>query len=253
MPSGACSVTLLFLACLSLSRAAAGRGLDGAVAEGLEADDACSTSGEGHCDLSLLQLRGKGSEAVGSEDSTGDEVEGEANRTTYYKTLYHQTSPSAGHSILRTGFRRGSPRSWCGSAIYFSPSAHETNVKAVAGRGFMIEAVVNLGRVKHVGPFCEPEGRSMTEWKLKQQGYDSMKLDRGGIAECRHLRHCIEYIVYDKSRIVSMKGYPFHGTRHWWSPNAEAGELGAAPDGAEEEDDKIPEGLDINAVVDDCR
>mmetsp|Transcript_57190 Transcript_57190/g.150507 ORF Transcript_57190/g.150507 Transcript_57190/m.150507 type:complete len:245 (-) Transcript_57190:132-866(-) len=239
------SVALALSACLALSLASE---QDSVLAKGLEADDACRTDGDGpagRCDVSLLQLRGKGRTALSAEHAATEEADARHNRTGVVMTLFHQTSPQAGRSILRTGFRRGSPESWCGSAIYFSPSAKGTNVKAVAGRGFMIEAVVNMGRIKRMGPYCD---RKMSEQRLKSQGFRSMTLDRGGLVECAHLAHCVEYIIYNPRQVISMKGYAWRGTQHWWSPDS----MGSSSTDSTE-DDKPPDGLDVNATIDDCR
>ena len=44
-------------------------------------------------------------------------------------TLYHQTSPDACHSIIRTGFRPGHD-GWCGGGIYFALSPQATKTKS---------------------------------------------------------------------------------------------------------------------------
>jgi len=231
----------------------------GASSRALEVDDECLHADNETCGASFRQLRGAPAgqelagaatplrpapgvaraalaelgaglgEQRGAEDTSaegelsslgGDQADANASLHSNIRTLYHQTSSWAGNSILKTGFRPGSPESICGSAIYFSPTAHDTDWKAVSGRGFMIEARVDLGRVKRMPKTCD---RSMNGWKLKHMGYDSITLDRGGYIECRRVRHCIEYVIYDKSRVLSMKGYPYHGWKHWWSPNAKTG------------------------------
>jgi len=127
-------------------------------------------------------------------------------------TLYHQTSFEAGQSILKTGFRLGHG-GICGPAIYFSPTAKDTDVKAVGGRGFIIEATVDMGRMKHMHGLCDS---SLTASKVKASDYDSITLDRGGHAECWFLPHCYEYIIYDPKRVLSMKGYPYSGWKSWF-------------------------------------
>lgn len=238
-----------YLAFLLLPSLALAMDADSPVAKALEADDACSP-GDERCDLTMLQLRSRQQSqdlAVRlAANATSNATETEHERSGVIMTLYHQTSESAGNSILRHGFNRGSPKGWCGSAIYFSPTAHETNIKALGGRGFIIEAVVNLGRILHEGPYCD---RSMNEHKLKAMGYDSITLDRGRIAECKYLAHCYEYVIYDRNQIVSMKGYKWHGTKHWWDPNAALSPM----DGEAGIPDDAPLELDPNAIIDDCR
>jgi len=198
----------------------------------VEQDDACSS--DEHCDVSLRQLRaaqrlqeggagqreldalleangissGREAEAVEADSETGGQV----------LRLFHQTSPEAGRSILKTGFRVGSG-GLCGPAIYFSPSAKDTDVKAVGGRGFIIEAMVDMGRMKHMSGQCD---HSMNAAKMRQHGWDSITLDRGGFGECWFLPHCYEYIIYDKHRIKSMKGYQYNGFSSWFHRNVQA-------------------------------
>merc|ERR1712060_458030 len=127
-------------------------------------------------------------------------------------TLYHQTSPEAGWSILKTGFRLGHG-GICGPAIYFSPTARDTDVKAVGGRGFIIEATVDMGRMKTMSGQCD---NTLTASKLSASQYDSITLARGGHAECWFLPPCYEYIIYDPKRVLSMKGYPYNGWNSWF-------------------------------------
>jgi len=110
-------------------------------------------------------------------------------------TLYHQTGRSIGPLILRNGFRPGSS-GWCGGGIYFATSAKATFTKAIgpnSHKGFMIEAKVNIGRVKHMSKHCN---RGMTGSKLAAMGYDSITFNPGDGPE---------YIVYSKSRVLSTR------------------------------------------------
>lgn len=212
------------------------------VAPALASDDECAGAAEGGgtCDASFRQLRGvqTSSGAGAFADVEAHRAEGEAaedaaeesghNASRNIRTLYHQTSYSSGMSILRNGFRRGSAASICGSAIYFSPSVHDTDRKAVYGRGFVIQAKVDLGRVKHMPRDCNP---TMTGSKLKSMGYDSITLDRGGYFECDHVSHCVEFIIYDKRRVLSMKGFRYHGWKYWWGPDAATGDNSTAAGG----------------------
>jgi len=68
----------------------------------------------------------------------------------HHLKVYHQTSPEACAGIMATNFRLGKG-GWCGKAIYFAVSPFDTKRKAVAGssgHGCMIEAVVDVGRIK---------------------------------------------------------------------------------------------------------
>lgn len=213
---------------------------DGSAAA-LEAEDTCLDPSDEACGLSLRQLRAR-QEAVASEDEpkaleasverkSGHGGGGSASSSSHdhgggyhnhisgrnIMTLYHQTSPAAGASILRSGFHLGTGHAICGSAIYFSPSVHDTEVKAIGGRGFIIEAQVDMGKVKRMGKECDWH---MTGHKLAAMGYDSITLDRGGYKECWRTSHCLEFVIYDPRRILSMKGYKHHGWKHWYSPMA---------------------------------
>jgi len=122
-------------------------------------------------------------------------------------TVFHQTSPAAGSSILRSGFRPGTSGN-CGGAIYFTTSPHATSLLALNGRGFMIEAQVDLGRVKWMPGHCDSH---MTGAKLRSMGYDSIRLDRSHHKECIHVSSCGQVVIYDTSRVISMRGYPWQG------------------------------------------
>ncbi|CAE8719979.1 unnamed protein product, partial [Polarella glacialis] len=111
----------------------------------------CLEGAEGTCDLSLLQMRGKQvdpptptagiagatnwTQDLGSAKLAGKNI----------MTLYHQTTPEAAASIIKTGFRLGSADGICGAGIYFCPTGKETEIKAVGGKGYMIEAKVDMG------------------------------------------------------------------------------------------------------------
>merc|ERR1740139_1455854 len=102
-------------------------------------------------------------------------------------TLYHQTGNSVGPIILRTGFRPGRS-GWCGGGIYFATTAKATFTKAIgpdSHKGFMIEAKVDVGRVKYMPRHCDRGLRGST---LSRWGYNSVTFNPGDGAE---------YIVYD--------------------------------------------------------
>lgn len=174
--------------------------------------------------VSLLQLHaGRTAAAVAVNDSNeslgyhaawGDRGGSRRN----IKTLYHQTSYGSAMSILKHGFRLGSPKGWCGSAIYFSPCASCTDLKAVSGTGYIIEAHVDLGRVLTLGPFCD---KHLNLHRLHQRGYNSITFDRGGHYECKNYpkgtQQCQEYVIYDTKQVVSMKGIPWHKRPGWFA------------------------------------
>lgn len=129
-------------------------------------------------------------------------------------TVYHQTSPEACHSILKTGFRLGHG-GWCGDAIYFALSPEATKTKAItphSGIGCMLEAQVDLGNTQKF-PCCrycggsQNEHVSWTEDSLKAKGYDSIEINPGDGPEI---------IVYNNNRIISMREIPF---KTEWTPN----------------------------------
>jgi len=129
-------------------------------------------------------------------------------------TLYHQTSKEAGLNILKEGFWMSKPWAICGAAIYMCPTIAETDVKAIGGRGYIIEMQVDVGRVKTMSPVCN---MAMNEKRLEKQGYGSITLDRAGLFECVGVKPCREYVIYSNDRILSMKGYEHHGpVPRWW-------------------------------------
>lgn len=111
--------------------------------------------------------------------------------------LYHQTGHGVGRLILGSGFRRGRS-GWCGGAIYFATSRKATYTKAIgpdSHKGFMIEATVDVGRVKHRGRHCG----GMSAGKLARWGYDSITFNPGDGPE---------YVIYSPSRVLSMRQVP---------------------------------------------
>lgn len=203
------------------------------LADAMRKEDCGADDDSSSCDLSLLQIRARQAQSPGQtllEESifrktpasrsaqapSGSTEKGYHNHgARNVMTVYHQTSPSAGASILKGGFRRGTRHAICGSAIYFSPSVKDTDVKAMGGRGFIIQAQVDLGTQKWMKKDCDPH---MTEEKLSSMGFDSITLDRGHYAECEHLTSCREYVIYDPRRVLSMKGWNYNGWKHWYGP-----------------------------------
>lgn len=131
------------------------------------------------------------------------------------KYLYHQTSYAAGTSILRGGFRRGSC-GWCGGAIYFATSPQATYGKAKgldSHHGFMIQAKVNLGRIKYMSPQCTSPSwcrgpiiptcvdRTFNPSSLFAEGYNSISFSPADGTNSR------EYVIYSSDRVISMKRY----------------------------------------------
>ncbi|CAE7462522.1 unnamed protein product [Symbiodinium sp. CCMP2456] len=131
----------------------------------------------------------------------------------HIRTLYHQTSRSAGPQILRGGFRRGHI-GWCGGGIYFALSAGATYHKAVgvdSAHGFIIEARVDLGRTKHMPAQCTSSRRcwgiplqnaircidhSYQGGHFQGQGYNSIYFNPGDGGE---------YVIWDPRRVISMR------------------------------------------------
>lgn len=117
-----------------------------------------------------------------------------AGKQVVYK-LYHQTSPEAASLIVKNGFRPGT-QGWCGGGIYFATSPQATTTKAIgpdSHKGAMLEAMVDVGRVKYMGKYCD---RQLDGWKVAGQGYDSVSFDPGDGQE---------YIIYDKAKVLSVK------------------------------------------------
>jgi hypothetical protein len=114
-------------------------------------------------------------------------------------TLYHQTGGGSGPLILRGGFRPGST-GWCGGGIYFATSPQATETKAIgpqSHKGFMIEARVNIGRVKDMPRTCD---RGMNAGRIHAMGFDSIRFNPGDGTE---------YVVYSPANVLSVRSIPW--------------------------------------------
>jgi len=114
-------------------------------------------------------------------------------------TLYHQTSEEIGPLILKNGFRAGF-RGWCGGAIYFArtPEATESKTSALdSHKGFMIEAVVEVGNIKNMSSTCDIW---MTGEKLHKDGYDSITFNPVDGDE---------FVIYCSGQVLSAKRVPW--------------------------------------------
>lgn len=126
------------------------------------------------------------------------------------KTLYHQTSTTAGPLILKGSFRRGHS-GWCGGGIYFADSKESTYAKATgvdSHLGFIIEAIVDLGFTKYLPYYCTSSpacwggfhydcvDHSFQGDRFQSEGYDSISFNPGDGQE---------YMIWNSSRVLSMK------------------------------------------------
>lgn len=112
-------------------------------------------------------------------------------------TLYHQTSKEIGELILKSSFKSGSS-GWCGGGIYFAKTPEATFTKAIGAnshQGFIIEARVDLGRMKQLTRTCDG---SMTGAKLQSEGYDSLTFNPGDGDE---------FVIYSADRVLSTRHY----------------------------------------------
>ncbi|CAE7409878.1 unnamed protein product [Symbiodinium pilosum] len=187
-------------------------------AEALLDDDECQSGmNSDQCAMQALQI----DRATTVQGDSPDQSMDNASNTTlgsgrWLLTLYHQTSESAGRSILKHGFRPGHV-GWCGAGIYFamSPEATSGKIKGPESKaGFIIEAKVDVGHVKHMpwhcttSPSCRvhpmakcQDRRNRGSW-LAKQGYNSINFQPDAYGP--------EYVIYDTRRVVSMKGYRYH-------------------------------------------
>ena len=184
-------------------------------------DDECQVNdASGACALQALQIKHNANNETVEKNTESNESESLEASLGWVKTLYHQTTPSAGKSILKNGFRLGHV-GWCGAGIYFATSVQATSGKIRgpdSGAGFIIEAKVNLGRVKQMPwhcttsptcnhhPFAKCQDRKDRASWLKMQGYDSIHFQPDPYGP--------EYVIYDPKKVVSMKGYYLHGHHH---------------------------------------
>jgi len=98
---------------------------------------------------------------------------------------------------MKGGFKAGSS-GWCGGGIYFATTPAATGSKAIgpdSHTGFIIEAIVDVGKVLHMTETCD---RSMTGQTLASEGYDSVAFNPGDGDE---------YIIYSNDRVLSTKEY----------------------------------------------
>ena len=115
------------------------------------------------------------------------------------KVLYHQTSKENAAQIRRDKYRmkRGSS-GLAGGGIYFAVSKDQTDRKA-EHRGVYITARVRLGNVKEIEMIAD---KDITFTSLLKEGYDSVKINRYGIADMA------EYVVYnyDQVKVMNIEG-----------------------------------------------
>jgi len=108
------------------------------------------------------------------------------------KTMYHETSPQTAEAILASSFRPGSS-GWCGGAIYFSPTPRipDSKLGPDSQRGAIIEAQVDLGKMRHLNSAClhADEARKCC---------DSVTFNPGDGEE---------FLVFSPDRVISMRRY----------------------------------------------
>merc|ERR1712137_1490673 len=99
-----------------------------------------------------------------------------------------------GDQILQNGFRPGR-HCCCGGAIYFfgNPKLPKSKLGPDSHTGAVLEAAVDMGRMGHLDHRCH--GGASTEIREK---YDSVTFNPGDGDE---------YIVWDNSRVVSVRPY----------------------------------------------
>jgi hypothetical protein len=108
------------------------------------------------------------------------------------KILYHQTDAASAQLIMSSQHFKCGTGGLCGPGIYFAETAAETQGKAHK-HGVILRARVALGRELTLGAQGNAQ---LTGAILQAQGYDSVKCLRPGGTE---------YVVYDSSRVTSIK------------------------------------------------
>ena len=128
---------------------------------------------------------------------------------TNVQILYHQTSRINAQLILNGGNKmfRGSD-GLADGGIYFAISKEQTNDKAHS-KGVYITARVRLGRVKEVDMIAN---ESITFTRLLNQGYDSVKINRGSESKS-------EYVVYNYDQVKILEMEDEDGCLIFKSPN----------------------------------
>mmetsp|Transcript_45321 Transcript_45321/g.106043 ORF Transcript_45321/g.106043 Transcript_45321/m.106043 type:complete len:209 (-) Transcript_45321:103-729(-) len=186
---------------------------------GLLQDDECQEGSQGECAMNALQLRSSQGESEelfdASNDSEMQSIASKLNQTGRLWRLYHVTSPSIGPKILREGFRSGHA-GWCGGAIYFGNTAQETHHKAVgteSHQGYMIEAMVDVGRVKSMPWNCYTSVRCIQTHPsfqghincLSHHNYGHHVHSEGFQTIVFNPGDGPEIVIWDKSQVKSMR------------------------------------------------
>mmetsp|Transcript_92633 Transcript_92633/g.271194 ORF Transcript_92633/g.271194 Transcript_92633/m.271194 type:complete len:136 (+) Transcript_92633:1-408(+) len=127
------------------------------------------------------------------------------------KTLYHQTNSHVGRMILKRNFHAGHV-GWCGAGIYFATSPGATAGKAKgpdSHLGFIIEARVNLGRVKYMPWHCTTSSKCHKPYHQCQDRHNqgTMMHRMGHDSICFNPGDGWEYVIWDSRRVLSMRHY----------------------------------------------
>jgi hypothetical protein len=141
-------------------------------------------------------------------DEVVTEVHSELNGTVeipedHHMKLYHQTSLEACEGIMSSNFRLGKG-GWCGRAIYFAVSPYDTKRKAVAGssgHGCMLEATVNVGRIKRF--YTCGKFNALTIKGANRNGADTVLFEPPE-------KSGDEVIVFDPNQVISKRIIPFN-------------------------------------------
>jgi hypothetical protein len=108
------------------------------------------------------------------------------------KILFHETSLGSAEKILNSQIMKKGKKGLAGGGIYFADTGADSHRKT-ENRGIMLNAVVNLGRVKTINPKGDPK---ITYCKLVKDGFDSVKIPR---------RKGEEYVVYNSDQVKNIK------------------------------------------------
>jgi hypothetical protein len=124
---------------------------------------------------------------------TVSEKENRINRLNHNNTkkLFHETSLKSAERILNSQKMLRGRKGLAGGGIYFALTPQEAHRKTEHG-GIMLEANVNLGRIKKIK---RTGAKNLTGCKLEKKGYESVLIPR----------RSPEIVVYNADQVKNIK------------------------------------------------
>mmetsp|Transcript_12158 Transcript_12158/g.35189 ORF Transcript_12158/g.35189 Transcript_12158/m.35189 type:complete len:370 (+) Transcript_12158:1204-2313(+) len=113
--------------------------------------------------------------------------------------VYHQTSKESAQSSEKNGIDISKCRAngYAGQGFYAAKSVEDTDRKACAGTGWIVELSVRMGRIMEL----KGADHQWTGEKVRAAGYDSVIITG---------TNGMEFVIYDPKRATVLKRYPRH-------------------------------------------